>query len=451
MGELHGIIVFGANGSGKTTLGRELARILKFKHMDIEDYYFEKSEIPYTVERSRDECLNLMLADIEKYRSFVITAVTGDFGDKIIPLYELAVFLSAPKETRIERIKQREYEKYGERIREGGDMYAQHLDFVNFAVTRDLSRIEKWADTLKCPVIQIDGTVDYNKTAIEIAMRYSIKPQSWINCDETIRQYIIGLVDLFKTKLGNHLIGVYLHGSLAMGSYFSPKSDMDILVVVDNTLDANLAEEINFAIAQYSKKRPTVGDIECSVITLETAYNVPNEMPYELHYSEAWHDRIINNQVTYGVMQIDADLSAHLMTVKKRGVCLHGKSIDEVFGDVKWSNFMASVLEDFDWLVENENICESPYYCILNICRVLQALTENNQKSLSKYEGAIWGIRHLPDRYTLLIQKALKVYSSDMQIDESNRKIGGVDWDKTDLLAFRDYARKEKDKFMEVK
>jgi len=32
----QGIIVFGANGSGKTTLGRELARILNFKHMDIE-------------------------------------------------------------------------------------------------------------------------------------------------------------------------------------------------------------------------------------------------------------------------------------------------------------------------------------------------------------------------------------------------------------------------------
>ena len=48
MNEPHGIIIFGANGSGKTTLGRELARILDFKHTDIEDYCFEQSEIPYT-------------------------------------------------------------------------------------------------------------------------------------------------------------------------------------------------------------------------------------------------------------------------------------------------------------------------------------------------------------------------------------------------------------------
>lgn len=41
MDKTHGIIIFGANGSGKTTLGRELAGLLGFRHMDIEDYYFE--------------------------------------------------------------------------------------------------------------------------------------------------------------------------------------------------------------------------------------------------------------------------------------------------------------------------------------------------------------------------------------------------------------------------
>lgn len=80
MDKPQGIIVFGANGAGKTTLGRELARVLHFFHMDIEDYHFEKSEIPYTVERPREDCINLMLADIKRYGSFVLSACTGDFG-----------------------------------------------------------------------------------------------------------------------------------------------------------------------------------------------------------------------------------------------------------------------------------------------------------------------------------------------------------------------------------
>jgi len=165
----HGIIVYGANGSGKTTLGRELARILNFKHMDIEDYHFENSEIPYTVERSREDCLNLMLADIEKYHSFVITAVTGDFGDTIPLLYELAVYITAPIELRRKRIEQRIYEQHGERILKGGDMYEQHIKFVEFAATRSLSRIEQWGETLICPVIHIDGTEDWRTNAAKIA------------------------------------------------------------------------------------------------------------------------------------------------------------------------------------------------------------------------------------------------------------------------------------------
>lgn len=165
----HGIIVFGANGSGKTTLGRELARILNYKHMDIEDYYFEKSEIPYTVARSREDFLNLMLSDIGKYRSFVISTVIGDLGDIIPKFYELAVFMSAPFELRLERVKQRSFAQHGEHVCIGGDMYEQEQKFFDFVASRPLEKIEQWAETLACPVIRIDGRVDWRINAANIA------------------------------------------------------------------------------------------------------------------------------------------------------------------------------------------------------------------------------------------------------------------------------------------
>lgn len=169
MSKPHGIIVFGANGSGKTTLGRELAHILNYKHMDIETYAFRVSEIPYTDQRSHEECIALMLADIKKHLSFVISAVTGDLGDTIPLFYELAVFISAPIDTRIERIEQRAHERYGDRICKGGDMYEQNLKFLDFVTSRSLTRIEQWAETLTCPVIRIDATVDWHKNAADIA------------------------------------------------------------------------------------------------------------------------------------------------------------------------------------------------------------------------------------------------------------------------------------------
>lgn len=172
MSEPHGIIVFGANGSGKTTLGRELARILNFKHMDIETYAFRGSELPYADQRSHEECVALMLADIKKHRSFVISAVTGDFGDTIPQFYKLAVWISAPIDTRIKRIEQRAYERYQERVREGGDMYEQNLKFIDFVASRSSVGIEQWAQTLTCPVLRIDGTVDWRTNVADIARQF---------------------------------------------------------------------------------------------------------------------------------------------------------------------------------------------------------------------------------------------------------------------------------------
>lgn len=77
MDKSNGILVFGANGSVKTTLARELSRVLNFKHMDIEDYCFEESEIPYSKPGTREHYLELMLEDIEIYHNFVISTVIG--------------------------------------------------------------------------------------------------------------------------------------------------------------------------------------------------------------------------------------------------------------------------------------------------------------------------------------------------------------------------------------
>ncbi|MCL2671896.1 MAG: GrpB family protein [Clostridiales bacterium] len=265
-----------------------------------------------------------------------------------------------------------------------------------------------------------------------------LKPQSWPTCDAEIREYINGLVHLLVEKLGENLIGVYLHGSLAMGSYFPPKSDMDLIVVTAQSLGATVAEEMNASIVEYAKKCPTVGHVELSVITLHTAKSVPSQMPYELYYSEAFR------QTEFGHQPIDPDLPAHLLSVKKRGVCLHGEAIDAVFGEVQWEDFLRAVLDDFDWIAEDENICESPYYCILNICRVLQLLKEDDHKILSKLEGGLWGVAQLPCEFRPLIEKALAIYTSDAPIGKSERKGGGVVWDKDALLAFRDYARNER-------
>lgn len=267
------------------------------------------------------------------------------------------------------------------------------------------------------------------------------QPQHWPDCDREIKAYVQGFVALVKEGLRENLHGVYLHGSLAMGCYYRPKSDLDLLATVKGPVCPADLRALALHIARYAQQRPTAGNIEFSLLTKEAAAAPIHPSPYLLHYSSHWHERILSDAVQYGECALDPDLSAHLRCTKQHGYCLYGAPIDEAIGEVPWDAFMAAVLDDLEWILDDENILESPYYGILNICRVLQLLMTGETRVYSKEEGALWALDALAPQYHPTINAALAIYRADMPVDEQNIKQGGIQWDTAALLAFRDMAR----------
>lgn len=158
MSKPHGIILLGANGSGKSTLGRELARELNFVHFDVENYWFYKTDIPYTAIRPQEERNELLLSDMKKHVSFVVSGDISDWSNEFLTMFDLAVFLTAPTEIRLRRIEYREYSRWGNRVCEGGDMCESQKKFREFAATRDVYLLEQSALKYSCPILQVDGT-----------------------------------------------------------------------------------------------------------------------------------------------------------------------------------------------------------------------------------------------------------------------------------------------------
>ena len=178
----RGIIVFGASGSGTTMLGKELARLVGFRHFDLDDYYWKwDTEVPYTVERLREERIEKLMGDMDCCAHFVLSGSLGMWSDPFIPLFDLAVFVTAPRAVRAERLHSRELARYGERILVGGDMYDEHKGFLDWADQYDtleppercLKLHEQWMDTLACPVLRIDGTIAVEENVARIIKRYS--------------------------------------------------------------------------------------------------------------------------------------------------------------------------------------------------------------------------------------------------------------------------------------
>lgn len=159
---IRGICICGLNGSGKTTLAASLSRSLNYKLMDIEDYYFLPSDVPYSRPRTKEEVIPLVLEDIHENPCFVFASVKGDMTHEINAKYDLVVYLDVPKEIRMERIKKRAFDKFGDRVLIGGDMYEQEEAFFKMASERDDTAIKAWLDTLPCKVLRLDGTKDIN-------------------------------------------------------------------------------------------------------------------------------------------------------------------------------------------------------------------------------------------------------------------------------------------------
>lgn len=175
-------MVFGAAGTGKTTLGRELSARLGIRHLDLDDFFWvwDSEVTPFTEFRPKDEYIAELQAEISKHPRFVMSGTMGSIRGLFNPLFGLAVFVTVPTAIRIERLRAREDEMFGERIRKGGDMFEQSKQFFDEAARYDMGELpmvclkqhEQWASELCCPVLRINGVKPVAQNAALIAERY---------------------------------------------------------------------------------------------------------------------------------------------------------------------------------------------------------------------------------------------------------------------------------------
>ena len=168
-----GILVCGLNGSGKSTLGKELARVLGYTFIDIEDCYFPKNDASYlyAAPRSGEEAEKVLWENVSVCDRFVLASVRGNFDEKITSLFESIVRINVPKEIRMKRIRERSFRKFGDRMLPGGDLYETEEGFLAMAEARTEQYVDDWLSGMECPVIEVDGTKSVKENVAYLAER----------------------------------------------------------------------------------------------------------------------------------------------------------------------------------------------------------------------------------------------------------------------------------------
>jgi hypothetical protein len=195
--------------------------------------------------------------------------------------------------------------------------------------------------------------------------------------------YLRDLADVLAGYWGN-VVGVYLHGSSALGGWDPQRSDVDVLAVVarDGVPEAQL--ELGQALAAVGPLPP--GGLELSVITAETAASL-TDLSFVVHVRATAERKVVLPGAGHAP---DPDLLLHGAVCREHGIAVVGPPALEVFGPIGRDRVLAAMRAELRWGLDNAPAA----YTVLNACRALRYAEDG--RLCSKVEGGEWFLARHP-------------------------------------------------------
>ena len=236
----------------------------------------------------------------------------------------------------------------------------------------------------------------------------------WKNCPPEIKKQITDLTDGLKQTLGDRLVGVYLHGSLALNCFNPLRSDIDLIVVTNTSLPSSTKTLLTLFLLKASRKPAPV---EAYIIRRDALDHWKFPPPFEYYFAEEWRQAfgqaIINGETLWAREdQVDSDLAEHIGLLRRRGISLLGPTPNELFPIVPEEDYLDAVFQDL--LGERHGLSTAsakPVSVLLNACRAYAYL--HNEQILSKEEAGEWAASAFPPRYRPVIQEAITIYRQE--------------------------------------
>jgi streptomycin 3"-adenylyltransferase len=237
--------------------------------------------------------------------------------------------------------------------------------------------------------------------------------------DHSAARYLEALTAEATAVLGRRLVGVYPHGSLLLGGYVPTRSDIDVLVVVEDRLTPEDQADLAARLSEEALPCPAVG-LELSVV-LRSVAAAPTARPaFELHVTTAPADRkVVDGHGHPG----DLDLVLHFAICHALGY--------PPFAEVPPPLVLAQVADELGWATEH-NPSE---YAVLNACRAWRYAVDG--ALVSKVDGGRWAEGRLSGSELTLVRDAIAL--------QSGEQVTALDPDvvRTFVLRLRDVIRTE--------
>ena len=133
------IHIFGASGSGTTTISQKVCGHTGYSHFDSDSYFWlpPPPPDPFTVTRGRGDYAALMDRNLNSSPHWVLSGSVTGWYDELVSVFDLIVFVYVPTDIRMERLRRREAERYGDAILPGNSRHQASAEFIEWASAYD--------------------------------------------------------------------------------------------------------------------------------------------------------------------------------------------------------------------------------------------------------------------------------------------------------------------------
>jgi hypothetical protein len=205
---------------------------------------------------------------------------------------------------------------------------------------------------------------------------------------DDVQRYLSGLLERLISILHDRLIGVYGLGGLAFGDYRHGKSDLDVYVVVQTSLDINEKRAIAAECSHAALPCPS-RQLEMVVISAREAFHPTSTPGWELNLNTG-ADRIDHVGLDPAAepshwFVLDLAIAHH------SGVALFGPPASEVLGMPPASDVRTAQSEAVAWYARNDMPAET----VAAACRAWHWLATG--RFAGKRPAARWALTRLDD------------------------------------------------------
>lgn len=88
------IHIMGASGSGTSTLGSSLSKVLPYRHLDTDDYFWTTK---FTKQREVPERRKMLENDLSQNEDWILSGAVCGWGDNFKSYFDCVIFLWIPQ------------------------------------------------------------------------------------------------------------------------------------------------------------------------------------------------------------------------------------------------------------------------------------------------------------------------------------------------------------------